>query len=212
MIMVRQSVIVLDDFYGTPDKVRDIALSLDYKGKQNQAYPGGEAVAAGYDWTPVWQQLRSYIDEPCDAPCPKDPPFAQGKFRLATLEDGATRPDRVHLDVQRWSGIVYLSHNQDCEDGLALYRHRPTRKVEWDEEWFQEHYGWVYQLPPDEMRQAMFAYFRDPEMFEQIGVIPIAYNRAILLMAQVFHGTGAVFGTDKHTGRLSQHFEFYAEQ
>jgi hypothetical protein len=209
--MARKSVIVLDDFYEDPDAVRELALSLDYRSRPKAGYPGGEAVAEGTDWSQVWQRLRSHIDEPCDAPCPKNPPFAQGKFRLATQAVAETRPDRVHIDVQRWSGVVYLSLDRDCEDGLALYRHRPTRKVEWDEEWFQEHYGWVYNLPPDEMRQAMLNYFHDPEMFEQIGVIPIAYNRAILIMAQVFHGTGAVFGADKYSGRLSQHFEFYAE-
>jgi hypothetical protein len=209
--MARHSIVVIDDFYDNADEIRELALSLDYTRKPGAGYPGGEAIAPGREWSDVRQRLRGHIDEPVDAPCPKTPPFSQGKFRIATAVDADTRIDRVHVDVQRWSGVIYLSRNEDCEDGLALYRHRPTRKVEWDEEWFQKHYGWVYSLPREQMRQAMIDYFRDPDMFEQIGLIPIAYNRAILLMAQVFHGTGAVFGMDKHTGRLSQHFEFYGE-
>jgi hypothetical protein len=39
---------------------------------------------------------------------------------------------------------------------------------------------------------------------------PLGYNRAILLMAQAFHGTGETFGDSPETGRLSPHFEFYA--
>ena len=50
------------------------------------------------------------------------------------------------------------------------------------------------------------------DQFEQIGLIPLAYNRAILLMAQAFHGTGETFGDSPETGRLSQHFEFSAQE
>jgi hypothetical protein len=54
------------------------------------------------------------------------------------------------------------------------------------------------------------AVLADPDQFEQIGLIPLGYNRAILLMAQAFHGTGETFGDSPETGRLSPHFEFYA--
>ena len=53
-------------------------------------------------------------------------------------------------------------------------------------------------------------FFADPDQFEQIGLIPLGYNRAILLMAQAFHGTGETFGDSPEKGRLSPHFEFYA--
>jgi hypothetical protein len=67
-----------------------------------------------------------------------------------------------------------------------------------------------FSLPPDEARQEMMRFFADPDQFEQIGLIPLGYNRAILLMAQAFHGTGETFGDSPETGRLSPHFEFYA--
>jgi hypothetical protein len=68
----------------------------------------------------------------------------------------------------------------------------------------------VFSLPPDEARQEMMRFFADPDQFEQIGLIPLGYNRAILLMAQAFHGTGETFGDSPETCRLSPHFEFYA--
>jgi len=40
--------------------------------------------------------------------------------------------------------------------------------------------------------------------------MPLGYNRAILLMAQAFHGTDETFGDSSETGRLSPDFEFYA--
>jgi hypothetical protein len=76
----------------------------------------------------------------------------------------------------------------------------------WPERWFREHYAHVFSLPPDEARQEMMRFFADPDQFEQIGLIPLGYNRAILLI----HGTGETFGDSPETGRLSPHFEFYA--
>ena len=72
-----------------------------------------------------------------------------------------------------------------------------------------KHYGHIYLLPEARCRERILEFFRDPEQFEQIGMIPMAYNRAVLLMAQVFHGTGCAFGDRPETGRLTQHFEFY---
>jgi hypothetical protein len=209
--MARQSIIVIDDFYDDPDSIRDLALSLNYHPKPGATYPGLEAVAVGHDWSATRQRLRAYIDEPCDAPCPKKPEFPQGKFRLAVAADAAERPDMVHVDMQRWSGVVYLSRSEDCRDGLALYRHRPTSSVFWPGEWLQKHYGYLFKLPPPILKRELMKLLRDTSLFEKIGVIPMDHNRAILLMAQVLHGTGEVFGTDKFSGRLTQHFEFYAE-
>lgn len=206
--MSRTSLIVVDDFYEDPSAIRAEALRQTWVRKPGATYPGREAIV-DRDWTPQWQRLRSYIEEPVDAPCPKPEPFPQGKFRLAMAADEPMRIDRVHVDRQRWSGVVYLSLDRDCREGLALYRHRPTGSTTWDERWFQEHYGHLYALPPSRFREGVLAFFRDPDQFERIGVIPMAYNRAILLMAQVFHGTGVAFGDTEETGRLTQHFELY---
>lgn len=209
--MARQSIIVIDDFYDDPESIRELGLSLDYYQKPGATYPGLEAVAPGRDWGETRQRLRSYIDEPCDAPCPKRPEFPQGKFRLAMASDGAVRPDMVHVDTQRWSGVVYLSKAQDCREGIMLYRHRPTASVFWPDAWFRQHYGHLYKLPAAVAKAEVAKFLKDEDEFERIGVIPMAYNRAILLMAFVLHGTGEVFGTDKFSGRLTQHFEFYTE-
>jgi Family of unknown function (DUF6445) len=207
--MPKQSVIVIDDFYEDPDSVRELALSLDYHRKPGATYPGVEAVAPGYNWSGIRQKLRAYIDEPVDAPCPKKPEFPQGKFRIAVEADEETRIDRVHVDQQRWSGVIYLSKDQDCREGLALYRHRATGSVEYPSAWLQENYKHLCLRPKEEARQVVLDYFKQHDNFEQIGMIPMAYNRAILLMAKVLHGTGVAFGADKLSGRLTQHFEFY---
>lgn len=207
--MAKQSLIVIDDFYEDPDRIRELALSLDYRQKPGATYPGVEAVAPGYDWSDVRQRLRAYIDEPIDAPCPKKPEFPQGKFRIAVEADEQTRIDKVHVDQQRWSAVIYLTKDSDCREGLALYRHRASGSVEWPSIWLQEHYKHLCLLPREEAKQEVLKHFKEPENFDQIGMIPMAYNRVVLLMAKVLHGTGVAFGADKYSGRLTQHFEFY---
>jgi Family of unknown function (DUF6445) len=204
-----RSVIVVDDFYDDPDAIRDLALTLPYRKKPGATYPGREA-ASDHDWRGVRERLRSHIDEPCDEECPKDPPFRQGKFRLALAADEQERIDRVHVDQQRWSGIVYLTRPGDSAGGLALYRHRASGLVTWPGTWLRANVPELFSLPRPEAAVRLLAYCADPENFEQIGLIPMAYNRAILLMAQVLHGTGRAFGNSPEEGRLSQHFEFYA--
>ena len=53
------------------------------------------------------------------------------------------------------------------------------------------------------------SYFKKDENWEKIGEIPMRFNRAIILMAKVFHGSSGIFGNTKQNGRLTQHFEFY---
>jgi hypothetical protein len=207
--MAYQSVIVIDDFYRDPDRIRRLALSLPFVRKPGATYPGREAVA-DRSWEDVRSRLRRYIDEPVDAPCPKAVPFCQGKFRLALAGDQRSRIDRVHVDQQRWSAIVYLTRPGDCRDGLRLYRHRATDSVFWNDDWLLREHPEYFRLDAEACRAAVLGYFKDPRNFELIGTIPMAYNRAVLLMAHALHGTGLAFGTRKENGRLSQHFEFYA--
>jgi uncharacterized protein DUF6445 len=207
--MTRRSFIVLDDFYEDPEQVRKTALSLTYVQKPGATYPGKEAVAER-GWDDVRARLREHIDEPCDALCPKTPPFPQGKFRLALAQDEETRTDRVHVDQQRWSGIIYLTRDQHCQGGLALYRHRPTGLVTWPGAWFRSNMPELFTMPRHRAAEVIQQYCADHDNFEQIGLIPLAYNRAVLLMAQVLHGTGCAFGDTPETARLTQHFEFYA--
>lgn len=207
---MNRSLIVIDNFYEDPEAVRQLALAQAWYRKPGATYPGREAVVPERDWEPERARLRAEIDEAVDAPCPKSPAFPQGKFRLAMAADETTRVDRVHVDQQRWSAIVYLTPDEHCRGGLALYRHRPRSSTTWDERWFIKNHSDILRLPPDERRAQILEFFRDPEQFEQIGLVPMAYNRAILLMAHVFHGTGVAFGDSPERGRLTQDFEFYA--
>lgn len=59
------------------------------------------------------------------------------------------------------------------------------------------------------MKEQLFDYFKNDDNWEKIGEIPMCFNRAVIIMARVFHGSTCIFGQCKNTGRLTQHFEFY---
>jgi len=207
------SIVVLDDFYDNPDAIRHLALQQAFARKPNATYPGVEAFAADVDWEPVRRRMAESI--PCDVsgPCPKNPPFRQGKFRIAVAADDATRLDGVHEDVQAWSGVVYLTplDRHQRYDAVAFYRHRATGLCASSDTW------WLHvsatldlaNLSASERQERYWAYMRDMSQWETIAQVENRYNRALLLFAQRFHGSVGLFGTVPENARLTQHFEFY---
>ena len=208
--MARRTLVVIDDFYDDPDAVRRLALSLDFKRRGRPTYPGGQA-AADRNWMPEWRRLRAHIEEPVDAPCPKPTPFIQGLFRLALGPDEKTRIDGVHQDAQRWSAVVYLARNEDCEGGVAFFRHKKSGFLASSRELEAELFGHLRDADPERVEREMLAYLADMNEWEEVQRIAMRYNRAVLLMGQVFHMSAGVFGQTPERGRLTQHFEFYAE-
>jgi Family of unknown function (DUF6445) len=206
--MAVQSLIVLDDFYDDPDSVRRLALSAEFRTKPGATYPGREAICGGKDWTATRNALRTYIDDEVDAPS-REPPFPQGKFRLALASDQQTRLDGVHEDVQLWSAVIYLSRDVDCRGGVAFYRHRETGALASSAEWHEQLFAHHRTLSKSERVEDFWRYMRDDSHWEEIGQVAMRYNRAVLLMAQCFHASTGIFGTEPQNGRLTQHFEFY---
>jgi Family of unknown function (DUF6445) len=207
--MPRTAFLVIDDFYKDPDAVRAAARKLTFRSKPGATYPGREAVVDEAGWDKVRKRIRRYIDDNCDCPCPKDPPFRQGKFRLALAVDEKTRLDGVHEDVQTWSAVIYLAQRRFCQGGIGLYRHRETGLTRGSPEWEQAVFGDMKRLSEATRKAKALAYMKDPRNWEQIGLIPMVYNRLVILNAHCFHASLGVFGDSLDNGRLTQHFEFY---
>jgi hypothetical protein len=208
--MSSKAIVVIDNFYDNPDEIRELATQLVYTKKDNAVYPGAEAYSDKYDWETVKAKIRKHIDEDVDYPCPKNPSFQQGKFRVAVASDQKERPDLVHEDLQRWGGVVYLTLPKYCQGGVAFYRHKATGALNSTPEWFKNVFPNLSALPKEERIKIILAEFKDPTKWEMTGQIPMQFNRVVILMAKCFHGSTGIFGKNIEDGRLTQHFEFYS--
>jgi hypothetical protein len=208
--MAHQSLIIIDNFYDNPHEIREQALSLSYKEKPDATYPGKEAFVNDYDWSSTRNRLSRYIDEDVSKQGPKNPPFIQGKFRLALAEDQIKRPDLVHEDVQKWSAVIYLSLPEHCQGGIGLYKHKESGYLASTDYWFQNTFQESLKKSPHILKEDVRNHFKNQNNWEKIGELPMLFNRAIILMAHCFHGSTGVFGTKAENGRLTQHFEFYS--
>ena len=209
--MVRLSLAVIDNFYDNPDDVRECALSLDFRKKPDQVFPGAEGFSSEVDWSNVTTYMQSIIREKCGTFTSQKPNFSQGKFNLALARDEDKRLSRVHVDLNKWSGVIYLSKPQDCQGGTSWYRHRQTGALEDSEDWCNEILRNSSQNSVSALREHILKVSKDMTEWEEIQRVAMKYNRAVVFNAKVFHGTSCLFGDKMDNGRLTQHFEFYSE-
>lgn len=213
---MQQSLVVIDDFYPDPLAIREQALGLTFTSKLGATYPGKEAWIDDPRWLETRNTLASFVHQDLSGACPKNPPFLQGKFRIAIASDQQTRLDGVHEDVQPWSGVIYLAKPEDChaQGAIGFYENRETGLREANAEW------WIFislklgfaELNDEQRKAAYWQYMRDESQWLELERVENKFNRAILLHAKRFHGSIGLFGDKPENGRLTQHFEFFYPQ
>lgn len=178
---MKTNVIITDDFYSDPDRVRNFALGQDFRLRGN--FPG--------------QRTQTFLDQSTqdaiqtilwNAGGEVTNWFAQdglsGSFELATARDRSW----IHTDhFNTWAGICYLTPNAPISGGTGLFQHRRTgarRESELEEEYDAQ----------------------DMTKWELYDVITNRYNRLALYRGDLFHTSLDYFGSDLHTGRLFQLF------
>ncbi|MEV8327650.1 DUF6445 family protein [Kitasatospora sp. NPDC056731] len=197
-----RKLIIVDDFYADPDKVRTRALSTDYADITPTDYPGLQS-----RYSLRTDALARAFNELVQARICSDPArFTWGGFRCVTEASG--RGTKVHADIAiDWAAMVYLTPDAPMEAGTGFFRHRETG----------------VEAPPTD-RQARALGFRDASDFddkvvrrdmadlskwEQTGWVGPVYNRLVLFRgSEVYHAPLAGCGSDAATGRLTHNFFF----
>ena len=99
-----------------------------------------------------------------------------------------------HVDGCSNAGIVYLTLPEHCAGGTTIYRHNPTG----DE---------IYNKANRELYD-----FNDPEQWEVLREVEMAYNRLVMYPGQLFHAITPVFFGDRiENARLTQNVFLFRE-
>jgi len=180
------NLIVVDDFYTSPDTVRQYALQQEfnvtgnYPGRRSAPYLSDDVKNAIAHNMQFAGKITDWFNH--------DPAASySGAFQIATSNDRTW----IHSDFHNmWAGVVYLTPDAPASSGTAFYRHKATGKYRRDP---VDYEGYDYTK------------------WEKFDVIGNKYNRLILFRGDSFHASLDYFGNDLTTGRLFQTFFFNTE-
>jgi hypothetical protein len=181
--LMNKSLLIADDFYEFPDKVREDALKSDFSVKGN--YPGHRS-------QPFWNEdIKKQIESLIQNKIVWVDDIANGAFQYTTCYDRTW----IHADYyNNWAGVLYLTPNAPASSGTGFYKHLETNS---------------YYYPDDESLQKVCdSDSQDYTKWLKIDTAANIYNRLILFNAKRFHASLDYFGTSLENGRLFQTFFF----
>jgi Family of unknown function (DUF6445) len=198
------SVIIFDDFFDHPMKLRADALKLNYpKPKEKQNWPGRNGhmrlFVPGLD-----EAVSRIVGEPVVGAAGT----AHCCFRLSLAGDDDDRLFNVHIDEGMWwAGIAYLTLPEHCQGGTEFFRHKETHSDR-------------APIYPEELKKHNAKDFSeagwriisrdstDMSKWEPVMMVPMRFNRLVLLRPWLWHTAGKSFGTSIENGRLIQTYFF----
>ena len=216
---------VIDNLYCSPDYVRQLALSLDFR-HANGHYPGRFANIS----LPVEPLLALVNRLLREHRLPKveyqqyyrDMHFAVVTSRAEELTLGQSQP---HFDgFCDLAGVVYLNHDEHCAGGTSFWRHRSTGlslAIDRGRPTFSTVMHRL-DLPSHEalvqhcMREALHDLepgwpLESTPYWERTAVVEMKWNRFVLYNAWLFHTIhydAAAFGETLAERRLTQNVYF----
>ncbi|MBA2770451.1 MAG: hypothetical protein H0U34_00315, partial [Sphingomonas sp.] len=110
---------IVDDFLDNAEQLREFALGLDYP-RIGAPFPGRNSQQR-VNLAGLAEEVSHVLGEPLR---PLNPPQSHGKFRITLASDVGKA--KVHIDSAHWSGILYLSRNEDSRGGTDFFRHKRT--------------------------------------------------------------------------------------
>jgi hypothetical protein len=177
---MNKSVIIIEDFYTSPDTVRSYALTLPFEIKGN--FPGLRTKP--YLPDSVKDAINYHMHFAGGVTDWFEGADCNGCFQIATAGDRTW----IHSDFYNmWAGVLYLTPNAPHTAGTALFRHKETGE---HSRITKDYEGYDYTK------------------WDKFDVIGNKYNRLVIYRGDLFHSSLDYFGNNIHDGRLFQVFFF----
>lgn len=191
---MHNSLLVVDDFLDNAEGLRQAALRLTYP-EQQGAFPGRNSLER-INIEGLADEVSCLLGEPLK---PIDPLESHGKCRITLAADIGRA--KVHIDHSHWSGILYLSRQEDSRGGTDFFRHLPTNSDR--APMYEEGLGHMGFGSYEEMHRAIIEKDSlDDSKWERNMSVPMRFNRLLLLRPWLWHTAGPGFGDRLENGRL----------
>lgn len=218
----RTPVLIMDDFYRSPERVREFFLSspapiwktngtsrnfLDY-------YDCRQSVAVKYGLDPLFMSLEFIVKEAFSVDVRFNRVVSSNLFQLIADQPPGTNA-HPHHDVTlghaneemtaAFNVLVFLNTDEECRGGTAFYRHVETGLECLPGEWlaardFEREYLSGGQSEADNY------WLAHRGMWEPIGQATMKFNRLVVFPGHLFHGAWHEPGWFKDYPRITQVF------
>jgi hypothetical protein len=199
--MPQVSLLMIDDFYRDPERLRKEALQLDFS-SQSLNLPAARSTETVIP-PEVTQIFRSSLNVDLAEAALRIP--LNGCFQLMLEKDQAR--SYVHADQSaQWAAIIYLSPTSSPHPGTLFYRHKLTGLTRFPQGKDLEVKARELDLETEELNLLLREDRKDKKKWIQTDQIEFRWNRFILYDAQLFHCNGPTWGKSITTGRLTHNF------
>lgn len=184
------ALLVVDDFYRDPDRVRRLALEQWYAA--DLRYFKGQRSTANFLFPYVKEEFERLIQREIVDWMGQT---ANGCFQKTTAKD----PLVWHSDGQDYAAAVYLTQ-ANTDAGTSFWAYKPTgdRRPSPDPAVYDQQYSEFNLTHPDAWR-----------LVDRIGSV---YNRLVIWDAKLVHSASSYEGFNGKSSRLAQLFFFNVKQ
>ncbi len=177
--------LVVDDFFVDPDRVREMALDLPYSA--DERYYKGQRSDVSYLWDALREEFERLLD--CTIIDWMDQ-SANGVFQMTSSKD----PIVWHADSQDYAAAIYLNPGTPTGGGTSFWRNR-------------EH-GFRFFHNAPEGHQVKEADLLSEDSWELVESISGIYNRLAIWNARLIHSATSYESFVDQDQRLVQLFFF----
>ena len=182
---------VVDNFYSSPDKIRNFALQQSFvesdyhRGKRTEHQFIPEGIKQSFE-NIMGKKITNWVET--YGMC--------GRFQYCTAEDALV----YHADSQKWAAVIYLTPDAPYDCGTSLIAHKKTGIRHCDHPNIMD--VWADAAPTGS--------FLDGSPWEEVDVVGNVYNRLVIWDGHCPHTASKYFGFTKETSRLFHIFFFDA--
>lgn len=178
-----EKVIIIDNFYRHPEKVRELALSIP-----STRSPGilhglpGSRVEATYHFSHLGYMFNEIINRVYPEETKNlDPSFIYACINrasfLVNVQNSEVPPRVPHIDneaANRWAAGIYLNTPEECAGGTAFYTYKGSKTI-------------TLERASAELQNIDYYVQDDTEDFKKIFLAEMKFNRFVLYRQNVLH-------------------------